>query len=399
MDYKGSGYLKRLLGSKVLIIILSVAIMESVFIIPAYLLYRHIEKIVIEEAQKSAVDLAAATAKFIEEDIGSYMLLSKTADYSLGNYDSAYYERMQALFRKIKAETAVAFIYTEKQISETELAYILDGEDPESDLFSPLGSKDFLTAAELKVLREKTPAASGIVQDAQWGGYLAGFAPIIDHRTGELAGLVGVDYPADYIDQVNNGVLFIILLFSIILILPLVVILNRLLNMRNMSMYTDCMTGLFNKSYYDQFLAESIRKVRAKGGSLSVIIIDVNDFKQVNDTFGHTFGDGVLMDISKSIKENTRSMDISCRYGGDEFAVILPDTSLKDATVIGKRIEEKIREKNYVKGHHAFRISVSMGVYEWLEDMSAEELTDVADQLMYAEKKAKGIPQIHTDDD
>ena len=129
---------KKVIASSAAATILLALILYSAAII----LIGNIKDIVINQAAAEAKGIAATAARFIEENVSDYTKLSEVADYSEENYDSNYYLKMNRLFRMIKEDTGADFIFTEKKISESEIEYILDGENPNSDLFSPIGSRD-----------------------------------------------------------------------------------------------------------------------------------------------------------------------------------------------------------------------------------------------------------------
>ena len=129
---------KKVIASSAAVTVLLAIILFSV----ASILIGNIKDIVIKEASEEAKGIAATAARFIEDNVSDYRNLSMVTDYSKGSFDKNYYQRMNKLFRLIKKDTGADFIFTEKKISDTEIEYILDGEDPESDLFSPIGSQD-----------------------------------------------------------------------------------------------------------------------------------------------------------------------------------------------------------------------------------------------------------------
>ena len=100
----------------------------------------------------------------------------------------------------------------------------------------------------------------------------------------------------------------------------------------------DWLTGLYNRRYFEDTLADHIESANRYGRELSLVLFDLNRFKQINDTEGHEAGDRVLRDFAAKLKADARAADIVCRFGGDEFAVILPETSESDARVFAERV-------------------------------------------------------------
>ncbi|KNZ71219.1 diguanylate cyclase [Thermincola ferriacetica] len=150
----------------------------------------------------------------------------------------------------------------------------------------------------------------------------------------------------------------------------------------------DPCTNLFNFRYFQQKLDEEINKAAANGTALSLIILDIDFFKKVNDTYGHLYGDQVLHEISKILKSNVRSEDTVCRYGGEEFAIIFPNCTQKIAERIAERIRAKIEETtaNDRRGIFKSPVTVSVGVAEYTPDINKTMLIHRADCSLYYAK-------------
>jgi diguanylate cyclase (GGDEF)-like protein len=111
---------------------------------------------------------------------------------------------------------------------------------------------------------------------------------------------------------------------------------------------TDGLTGLLNRAAFDTYLADQMASCRRAGTPLSLVLIDVDHFKQVNDRHGHVAGDGVLQRIAQCLRGTHRAKDKPCRYGGEEFAIILPETDGPGAKVVAERLREKIAQTPHV---------------------------------------------------
>lgn len=152
----------------------------------------------------------------------------------------------------------------------------------------------------------------------------------------------------------------------------------------------DSLTGLLNhQAFYDALNNEVARMKRIPGSDLSMLMLDLDHFKQVNDTQGHIFGDFVLQRFALLIKEAVRETDIVARYGGEEFAVLLPHTDLKGATVLAEKIREKIEWGYFENGGASWQVTVSIGVasYQAHGTETAAELVKYADQALYSAKE------------
>lgn len=154
----------------------------------------------------------------------------------------------------------------------------------------------------------------------------------------------------------------------------------------------DPLTGLLNRRILEESFEKEISRVQRYSHSLSVIIIDVDDFKLFNDTYGHSFGDQVLKEFANLLKKSCRKVDILGRYGGDEFAIILPETSLKGAIKLAERILKNLKIKSIITPQgERIPIKVSIGIASYPEDTSdPEKLLTLADTAMYKAKTFGG---------
>ena len=187
----------------------------------------------------------------------------------------------------------------------------------------------------------------------------------------------------DLMDKIKYSI--ILGFFVMILLVSTVVI--KLLDMRSEALEKDYLTGLYSKRFHEHHLSSCIVNAKLTNKSLSVIMIDVDKFKEINDHFGHPIGDRVLKSVSQIIKMNLRSVDICSRYGGDEFIIILPNTNQDQAALIGERIREKISNQEiFIDSIETIHASLSFGIAELDYKMSAEKLTECADRAMYISK-------------
>lgn len=155
---------------------------------------------------------------------------------------------------------------------------------------------------------------------------------------------------------------------------------------------TDGLTGLYNRRYVFGTLDTLVGDKRAKGKDLSVIMLDLDNFKRINDTYGHLFGDRVLEKVGETIMAQARSSDLAGRYGGEEFIVALPGTDLENGVLVAERIREGV--KNIDLGVKDLIVTISGGVAQ-MKDETTTELVDRADKLLYKAKK-KGRNRIES---
>lgn len=150
----------------------------------------------------------------------------------------------------------------------------------------------------------------------------------------------------------------------------------------------DSLTGLLNRAAFFARLSEETGRQRRRRDSLAVLMIDVDHFKVVNDTFGHATGDHVLAALAQRIRESVRIGDVPARYGGEEFAVLLPEASLEEARLVAERVREAAHDVRCGEGEASRPISVSVGVAELAAHESPDALLARADDALYASKRA-----------
>ncbi len=161
-------------------------------------------------------------------------------------------------------------------------------------------------------------------------------------------------------------------------------------NIKEMSL-KDHLTGLYLRRYMNDVLENLIYSYSRYKKVFSVIMMDLDNFKSINDTYGHLAGDEVLKVIGSVLKTSTRKSDIPIRYGGDEFIVILPETKLDDAVVVARKIKDKINSIKFKKSEIEFKCSLSLGVTQVKDEDTMESILDRVDQALYKTKEnAKG---------
>lgn len=151
---------------------------------------------------------------------------------------------------------------------------------------------------------------------------------------------------------------------------------------------TDELTGLFNRRYMMSHLENVLRRSIGSGRPVSLMMIDLDHFKEVNDTRGHQTGDKVLTEIARRIGQSVRGVDLSARYGGEEFIVVMPDTDCAGAAVVAERVRHAVGDHPIWVDGLSLRISVSIGIASGEPTSGAEALIRRADQALYNAKKA-----------
>ena len=151
---------------------------------------------------------------------------------------------------------------------------------------------------------------------------------------------------------------------------------------------TDGLTDVGNKKHLSHVLAKEIPRAVRHERALSLIMIDIDHFKQVNDTYGHLAGDTVLREMASIAQKRLRPDDVFGRYGGEEFAAILPETPLDGAVKIAEDLRKRVEEHAFMIEGERLRITISLGAAELETDMDADNLFKSADEQLYRAKNS-----------
>ena len=151
----------------------------------------------------------------------------------------------------------------------------------------------------------------------------------------------------------------------------------------------DQLTGLYNSRYFKDALEQDLARAERYKTNLSLCIMDLDHFKNINDTYGHPAGDMVLSEFGKMLKKSVRQSDLLCRYGGEEFAIIFPNIQREIAWTVCERFREMFAQREFEYKSSHFRITFSAGIASFNsgEEKSAAEFLDMADQALYRAKK------------
>lgn len=153
---------------------------------------------------------------------------------------------------------------------------------------------------------------------------------------------------------------------------------------------TDALTGLYNRRFLYQRFEEEISRAKRNQHALSCLMLDIDYFKAVNDRHGHVFGDYVLKEVARILKENLRGYDALVRFGGEEFVVLLPGAELSNAEIVAQKIREKIEAHDFQDGEISEKITISVGVFGCAPTAisdKAEKYIKHADEALYAAKE------------
>ncbi len=149
----------------------------------------------------------------------------------------------------------------------------------------------------------------------------------------------------------------------------------------------DALTGLYNRGFFDEQVTQDISRARRQQWDLSLMMIDIDHFKSINDTYGHPCGDEVLRRVAKIMLQQLRTSDMLCRYGGEEFSLILPQTGIEKSKFVGERIRRAVESAVITHDNSNITVTVSIGSATLQDNMTSGLLIAQADQAMYTSKK------------
>jgi diguanylate cyclase len=152
----------------------------------------------------------------------------------------------------------------------------------------------------------------------------------------------------------------------------------------------DPVTTLANRMFFDTALADALRHAQRTGDELAVLMTDIDHFKKFNDTYGHLTGDQVLRLVAMSIKQNVKGLDTAARFGGEEFAIILPGCNIRGAIQVAEQVRKAVMSRELVKrstGENLGRVTISIGVAAFRKEDTPTTIIERADTALYAAKR------------
>ena len=153
----------------------------------------------------------------------------------------------------------------------------------------------------------------------------------------------------------------------------------------------DTLTGLYNRWYVMEKIDSEMNRSLRSGSPVSVLMLDIDHFKNINDSFGHTAGDSVLRTFGQVLRDSCRVYDVPGRYGGEEFCIVLPDTRIDNTTVVAERIQERLAASRFEIGEQSISVTASIGIAgmdspSGNEMVTSSALIDRADRALYSAK-------------
>jgi len=359
------------------------AIVFTALILLGIVTYRKITSLIEKEMGMRASGVALAASYLVNLRMDEYLELASPADEK-----KPFYTEMKKLFQEFKSSNNLKYMYTEKRISEDRIIYILDAEPENSEYASHIGDEDEMNQLRGRAYASVKPEYGPLTDDPVWGKFITGYAPLINQENGEKTGLIGVDIEAGEVFGLFREILLVITAAIILIFALSLVVVYKLADLMAKPLFIDGLTGTYNHKFFQETLAGEIDRAARTGKPLSMLMMDLDYFKRVNDTYGHRFGDIVLRATAKLLKDSTRDGDTLARYGGEEFAVILPNTEIGEAFVLASHIRHEV-EKQLVHCEESgqdVNVTISIGVAEWRSGLKSGEFIDMADKAMYESK-------------
>jgi len=368
--------------------------------IAVYLTVRNMSE---DEIMRNAQGLAVAVARYVEKDINAYKsFISSIESVEIkdpktglepGDYqNNEYYRNMQDFFASIKAHSHVKYIYTERLIDDKTIEFILDAEPIGAEDHSPPRSHYDNDQYRAETYSTGKPVRFKLTAYTKWGKLLGGYAPILDEDRKTILGIAGVNIDGSYLYRYLFMLQMILLAIYLCIIGVALSILTKYSSAILEPMLKDKLTGAYNKRYLDKLLRGEIEAALQGRKDLALLVLDLDHFKRINDTYGHGFGDKVLSAISTTIRNSLRQNDHFIRYGGEEFVVIIPNVSQKHAVEIADRIRTAV-ERNEIRHEEqnvSVKITISIGVAGLdRPSISVQEFVENADKALYAAKKTR----------
>jgi diguanylate cyclase len=165
-------------------------------------------------------------------------------------------------------------------------------------------------------------------------------------------------------------------------------LLRHQLQQKNTESLRDVLTGIPNRLAYEERIFSELARFKRYGQGFLCLVVDVDHFKKVNDTFGHSAGDRVLKIIAEVMQDNIRAADFVARFGGEEFVILMPETDMKAGKKVAEKLRRKIEKCDFYYRDNPVKISISGGLAESQPDDTADAIFERADKALYEAKKA-----------
>ncbi|MFV0519007.1 MAG: GGDEF domain-containing protein [Lachnospirales bacterium] len=341
--------------------------------------------------------VAMSLSNTIEESSEAYKELLETH-----NTDSDFYRKTYNAFVDIAADTEIAYVYTVQWYSEDEIMFIIDCvplTDPNS---TPIGTVYEMGQFAKEAFEKNDIVSSGFVFYESWeDNYLSAFSPIIDPTTNETLGLVGVDIIIDELQAKLNYLLVSLIIILLVVLIITYILLTVFSDLLVKPYVTDGLTKIYNRKFFDTYIIDICNKAKKRNTPISLLTLDIDHFKRINDTYGHSFGDKVLQETCSTITKNLSKTHCFARYGGEEFVILVENAKENDALQLGSIINTAIsnlsihnKEKNEdIK----FTISIGIACLDFEKISTIEELKEKSDKALYNAKINRNSVKVYSE--
>ena len=367
---------------KLIVVILIIIILAVIMTVAAVLL--RTKKTMVKEQCDNAQAVAVAMAADITRDIESYEKFLNILDVN-----NDYYKEMHKYFMYVKDTGGLTFLYTINLVDNQNAVYVLSAEPTDGEYYSLPGEKDdyYTMQSHIKLFNMKLPLC--VAENYPKYGYIVtGYAGIYN-KTGKLSGIVGADFDETHLVGAINEMIFVSAITLLVVVIIIAFLMVKLMPYLINPILKDHLTGAYNKKAFEEKIQHEIQKMLKKSNNMAVLMLDVDHFKKINDTYGHPFGDKVLTHVARLITDSIRKYDFFVRYGGEEFVVILTRTSLEDVKTVSERIRQTIENSpvfnEKIQDTIRFTVSIGVAIPKTIK-VSIDELINTADKALYRAK-------------
>lgn len=343
--------------------------------------YITVKNIIVERFSISSKNLATAMAANIMFTSDDYENLVLTKDVT-----SEYYLSTLNFFKTIMDDDPyISYIYTCHKISETDTIFILDSDNIINPT-NPIGTPEVYNELTLKVIETGQAEILRAINTEYFGVLIGGMAPLYN-KDAEIIGALGVDINMNSVDKLLGTILLIIIIASIFILIVILAILTKFIDPFLSYIFKDKLTNAYSKKHLEKLYKGYIKSKKA----ISVMMLDLDHFKNINDTYGHPFGDVVLKTVSQIIIDSIRKDDSFIRYGGEEFLLFISDLPVEDTLVIAERIRRTVNLKEIYNREHKkyITMSISIGVVSADSNQKLDKIIENADKALYKAKETR----------
>ncbi len=330
-------------------------------------------------------------------------------------------KQLEELFVNANLSDNIEYVYVLSQLEPSEVKYTVDDQEKAEFFGEEIGTPlnyvwllDYIVNDEVRdealndadyyddiyrytavddITRNiyKNKSTTFILNEDEWDKTITAYVPI-NTVEGTYIGLLGVDiFASDYYDYRDKIFVFGLCIFIFLGLLLFIVLSCRYMSDRN-ELHTDQLSGLYRRRYYEKFGIKTLKELGVKHQSLTIIMLDIDEFKRYNDFYGHMRGDVVISTVSKIIKESADAFGAKAgRFGGEEFIIIAPNISIQEGDLLCEKIRKDVEQLNICHENGCVNKLVTMSIGSFTLDkddkkMTFEEVIEAADVGLYRAK-------------